>query len=53
MQLTPACCNSLQVLQEALAVISLLDVLCEMTSDLQQFMFLQDHPDLLATTVGK
>uniref|UniRef100_A0A3Q0RP21 Ataxin-10 n=1 Tax=Amphilophus citrinellus TaxID=61819 RepID=A0A3Q0RP21_AMPCI len=36
---------------EALAVISLLDVLCEMTSDHKQFMFLQDHPDLLATTV--
>uniref|UniRef100_A0A672H4S9 Ataxin-10 n=1 Tax=Salarias fasciatus TaxID=181472 RepID=A0A672H4S9_SALFA len=39
------------VLQEALTVISLLDVLCEMTSDLKQFMFLQDHPDLLVTTV--
>uniref|UniRef100_A0A672H4S4 Ataxin-10 n=1 Tax=Salarias fasciatus TaxID=181472 RepID=A0A672H4S4_SALFA len=36
---------------EALTVISLLDVLCEMTSDLKQFMFLQDHPDLLVTTV--
>lgn len=47
------CCNALQVLQEALTVISLLDVLCEMTSDLRQFMFLQDHPDLLVTTVGK
>nr|XP_046235072.1 ataxin-10 [Scatophagus argus] len=40
-----------EVLQEALTVISLLDVLCEMTSDLKQFMFLQDHPDLLMTTV--
>uniref|UniRef100_A0A3B5AM36 Ataxin-10 n=1 Tax=Stegastes partitus TaxID=144197 RepID=A0A3B5AM36_9TELE len=40
------------VLQEALTVISLLDVLCEMTSDNKQFMFLQDHPDLLMTTVG-
>uniref|UniRef100_A0A4W6FJY4 Ataxin-10 n=1 Tax=Lates calcarifer TaxID=8187 RepID=A0A4W6FJY4_LATCA len=39
------------VLQEALTVISLLDVLCEMTSDNRQFMFLQDHPDLLVTTV--
>lgn len=46
-------CTPLQVLQEALTVISLLDVLCEMTSDLKQFMFLQDHPDLLVTTVGK
>uniref|UniRef100_A0A4W6FL71 Ataxin-10 n=1 Tax=Lates calcarifer TaxID=8187 RepID=A0A4W6FL71_LATCA len=36
---------------EALTVISLLDVLCEMTSDNRQFMFLQDHPDLLVTTV--
>ncbi|XP_029351105.1 ataxin-10 [Echeneis naucrates] len=40
-----------EVLQEALTVISLLDVLCEMTSDHRQFMFLQDHPDLLVTTV--
>lgn len=32
-------------------MISLLDVLCEMTSDHSQFMFLQDHPDLLTTTV--
>lgn len=32
-------------------MISLLDVLCEMTSDLRQFMFLQDHTDLLVTTV--
>lgn len=46
-------CNSPQVLQEALTVISLLDVLCEMTSHQGQFMFLQDHPDLLVTTVGK
>ncbi|XP_053170051.1 ataxin-10 [Scomber japonicus] len=37
--------------EEALTVISLLDVLCEMTSDKGQFMFLQDHPDLLVTTV--
>ncbi|XP_017280334.2 ataxin-10 [Kryptolebias marmoratus] len=43
--------SSDDVLQEALTVISLLDVLCEMTSDLKQFMFLQDHPDLLACTV--
>lgn len=34
-------------------MIGLLDVLCEMTSDHEQFMFLQDHPDLLASTVGK
>ncbi|XP_045927596.1 ataxin-10 [Micropterus dolomieu] len=43
--------SSDEVLQEALTVISLLDVLCEMTSDLRQFMFLQNHPDLLVTTV--
>ncbi|XP_070847864.1 ataxin-10 [Chaetodon trifascialis] len=43
--------SSDEVLQEALTVISLLDVLCEMTSDHRQFMFLQDHPDLLKTTV--
>ncbi|XP_073336320.1 ataxin-10 [Pagrus major] len=43
--------SSEEVLQEALTVISLLDVLCEMTSDCSQFMFLQDHPDLLMTTV--
>ncbi|XP_042367106.1 ataxin-10 [Plectropomus leopardus] len=44
--------SSDEVLQEALTVISLLDVLCEMTSDHRQFMFLQDHPDLLETTVA-
>ncbi|CAL8247384.1 unnamed protein product [Merluccius merluccius] len=38
--------------EEALTVIGLLDVLCEMTSDLEQFMFLQDHAGLLQTTVG-
>ncbi|KAM6895537.1 ataxin-10 [Xenentodon cancila] len=43
--------SSEEVLQEALTVISLLDVLCEMTSDRKQFMFLQDHLDLLVTTV--
>uniref|UniRef100_A0A3P8T601 Ataxin-10 n=1 Tax=Amphiprion percula TaxID=161767 RepID=A0A3P8T601_AMPPE len=43
--------SSDEVLQEALTVISLLDVLCEMTSDNKQFMFLQDHPDLVVTTV--
>ncbi|XP_019738862.1 ataxin-10 isoform X1 [Hippocampus comes] len=43
--------SSDEVLQEALTVISLLDVLCEMTSHQGQFMFLQDHPDLLVTTV--
>ncbi|XP_045080788.1 ataxin-10-like [Coregonus clupeaformis] len=37
--------------EEALTVISLLDVLCEMTSDHKQFMFLQNHPDLLKSTV--
>uniref|UniRef100_A0A3Q3VN79 Ataxin-10 n=1 Tax=Mola mola TaxID=94237 RepID=A0A3Q3VN79_MOLML len=37
--------------EEALTVMGLLDVLCEMTSDLGQFMFLQDHPDLVVTTV--
>ncbi|XP_057709893.1 ataxin-10 isoform X2 [Corythoichthys intestinalis] len=40
-----------ELLQEALTVISLLDLLCEMTSRQGQFMFLQDHPDLLTTTV--
>ncbi|KAF7647156.1 hypothetical protein LDENG_00176860 [Lucifuga dentata] len=43
--------SSNEALQEALTVIILLDVLCEMTSDRRQFMFLQDHPDLLVTTV--
>ncbi|XP_046879017.1 ataxin-10 isoform X2 [Hypomesus transpacificus] len=37
--------------QEALVVISLLDVLCEMTSDHKEFMFLQDQPGLLKSTV--
>ncbi|XP_036433407.1 ataxin-10 isoform X1 [Colossoma macropomum] len=37
--------------QKALAVIMLLDILCEMTSDQRTFMTLQDHPDLLQTTV--
>ncbi|XP_036433408.1 ataxin-10 isoform X2 [Colossoma macropomum] len=36
---------------QALAVIMLLDILCEMTSDQRTFMTLQDHPDLLQTTV--
>ncbi|KAM9328635.1 ataxin-10 [Pholidichthys leucotaenia] len=43
--------SSDEVLQEALTVISLLDILCEMTSDHKEFMFLQDHPDLIVTTV--
>ncbi|KAI4803024.1 hypothetical protein KUCAC02_006586 [Chaenocephalus aceratus] len=43
--------SSDEVLQEAMTVISLLDVLCEMTSDHKQFKFLQEHPDLLVTTV--
>ncbi|XP_077449865.1 ataxin-10 [Stigmatopora argus] len=38
-------------LQEALTVMSLLDVLCEMTSHQDEFTFLQDQADLLATTV--
>ncbi|KAJ0015578.1 hypothetical protein NQD34_009198 [Periophthalmus magnuspinnatus] len=42
--------SSNEVLQEALTVISLLDVLCEMSSDHAEFMFLQDHPDLLTNT---
>lgn len=33
-------------------MISLLDVLCEMTSGLREFLFLQDHPELLGATVG-
>lgn len=33
-------------------MINLLDVLCEMTSGLGQFLFLQDHPELLEATVG-
>ncbi|XP_054609060.1 ataxin-10 [Dunckerocampus dactyliophorus] len=41
--------SSDEVLQEVLTVISLLDVLCEMTS--HQAQFLQDQPDLLVTTV--
>ncbi|XP_028305108.1 ataxin-10 [Gouania willdenowi] len=40
-----------EVLQEALTVISLLDVLCEMTSDHKEFMFLQGQSDLLVSTV--
>ncbi|XP_066525712.1 ataxin-10 isoform X2 [Hoplias malabaricus] len=36
---------------QALAVITLLDILCEMTSDRQTFMALQDQPNLLQTTV--
>ncbi|KAJ8006848.1 hypothetical protein DPEC_G00111480 [Dallia pectoralis] len=52
------CCGAVLTLasgsddEEALTVISLLDVLCEMTSDHKQFMFLQNHPDLLNSTVG-
>lgn len=34
-------------------MIRLLDILCEMTSGLKMFTFLQDYPDLLETTVGK
>ncbi|XP_010885447.2 ataxin-10 isoform X2 [Esox lucius] len=52
------CCGAVLTLasgsddEEALTVISLLDVLCEMTSDHKQFMFLQNHPELLNSTVG-
>lgn len=52
LSLATSSASSDEVLQEALTVISLLDVLCEMTSDRRQFMFLQDHPDLLVTTVA-
>lgn len=48
-----SCSNSLWLLQEALTVITLLNVLCEMTSGSRQFLFLQDHPELLAATVGR
>ncbi|XP_060759205.1 ataxin-10 isoform X2 [Neoarius graeffei] len=37
--------------EQALAVIRLLDILCDMTSGQRKFMALQDHPDLLQTTV--
>ncbi|MCI4389111.1 hypothetical protein PGIGA_G00093990 [Pangasianodon gigas] len=37
--------------EQALAVIRLLDILCDMTSGQKKFMALQDHPDLLLTTV--
>ncbi|XP_036376247.1 ataxin-10 [Megalops cyprinoides] len=37
--------------EEALTVMRLLDVLCEMTSDHKNFMSLQDHPELLRTAV--
>ncbi|KAM6986681.1 ataxin-10 isoform 2-T2 [Aplochiton taeniatus] len=51
------CCGTVLTLasdsvsDEALTVICLLDVLCEMTSDHKQFMFLQEHPNLLTTTI--
>lgn len=48
-----SCSNSLWLLQEALTVIALLNVLCEMTSGSRQFQFLQDHPELVAATVGR
>ncbi|XP_062852091.1 ataxin-10 isoform X2 [Trichomycterus rosablanca] len=38
--------------EQALAVIRLLDILCDMTSDQRKFMPLQDHPDLLQTTIN-
>ncbi|XP_073694573.1 ataxin-10 [Garra rufa] len=37
--------------QEAMVVMRLLDILCEMTSDCKEFMVLQDHSDLLSATV--
>uniref|UniRef100_A0A8C2ERS6 Ataxin-10 n=1 Tax=Cyprinus carpio TaxID=7962 RepID=A0A8C2ERS6_CYPCA len=37
--------------QEAMVVIRLLDILCEMTSGCKEFMALQDHSDLLRATV--
>ncbi|XP_015208784.2 ataxin-10 [Lepisosteus oculatus] len=37
--------------EEALFVMGLLDVLCEMTSDRKKFMFLQNYSELLKTTV--
>ncbi|XP_068611454.1 ataxin-10 [Brachionichthys hirsutus] len=44
--------SSDEVVPEVLTVTSLLDVLCEMTSDHEQFMFLQNDPGLLAATVA-
>ncbi|XP_068162812.1 ataxin-10 isoform X2 [Antennarius striatus] len=43
--------SSEEVLLKAQTVTLQLDILCEMTSDLGQFMFLQNDPDLLKTTV--
>ncbi|XP_052411256.1 ataxin-10-like [Carassius gibelio] len=37
--------------QEAMVVIRLLDILCEITSGCKEFMALQDHSDLLSATV--
>ncbi|KAI5094051.1 ataxin-10, partial [Silurus meridionalis] len=37
--------------EQALAVVRLLDILCDMTSGQMKFMALQDHPDLLQTTI--
>ncbi|KAF4079709.1 hypothetical protein AMELA_G00181340 [Ameiurus melas] len=37
--------------EQALAVIRLLDILCDMTSGQRKFMDLQNHPDLLQTTI--
>ncbi|XP_051546420.1 ataxin-10-like [Myxocyprinus asiaticus] len=37
--------------QAAMVVIRLLDILCEMTSGRKKFMALQDHSDLLSSTV--
>ncbi|XP_042563052.1 ataxin-10 [Clupea harengus] len=39
--------------EEAIIVIRLLDILCEMTSGRKVFTFLQDCKDLLETTLGK
>ncbi|XP_053506272.1 ataxin-10 [Ictalurus furcatus] len=37
--------------EQALVVIRLLDILCDMTSGKRKFMDLQNHPDLLQTTI--
>ncbi|TSK13247.1 Ataxin-10 [Bagarius yarrelli] len=37
--------------EQVLAVIRLLDILCDMTSGQEKYMALQDHPDLLQTTI--
>ncbi|XP_034019717.1 ataxin-10 [Thalassophryne amazonica] len=51
LMLTTRSASSDEVMEEARIVTVLLEVLCEMTSDRTEFMFLQDHPDLLLTTI--